>query len=77
MIKWLEELRGENEKGSVSHPSNNGATTDVYSLVEIQNGKLSLMNNETGDLYEDVPVPEVILETKSFQHWKRVRMLYL
>jgi len=53
-LKWLEELRGgdgSSEKKTV------GQEEEILSIIELEDNRLSLMQDETGDIYEDVPLP--------------------
>lgn len=55
MLKWLESLRG----GEVPKKSQAGSSqqAQVLSIIDLVEGKLSLMDDETGDTYEDISLP--------------------
>jgi hypothetical protein len=55
MIKWLEALRGGGTL-DISDEGDNGKP-QILSLIDIADGKVSLMNDDTGDAYEDIPLP--------------------
>lgn len=55
MLKWLENLRG----GGAGAADEEGkpTKTQILSLIDLIDDKMSLMDDDTGDLYEDVVVP--------------------
>jgi Eukaryotic elongation factor 5A hypusine, DNA-binding OB fold len=56
MLKWLEALRGST--ALVSQDSVKvAASTQLVSLIDLVDNKMSLMDTETGDTYDDVPLP--------------------
>lgn len=58
MMKWLEDLRGAsgtNANNEASQPS----ATQILTVIDISNdGIISLMDNESGDTYDNVPLPK-------------------
>lgn len=71
LLKWLEVLRGgettmnalENDAPGSQTMTTTTTTTQLLSLIDLMNGKLSLMDDETGDTFEDVPLPQGDLGT--------------
>ena len=60
MLKWLEELRGTTGKSSsTSDTTSPKATTCTLSIIDLDADSkvLSLMNDETGDTYDNIPLP--------------------
>lgn len=57
MLKWLEALRGGTTSVSTGSVVGQGST-QLLSLIDISsNDTLSLMDSETGDCYDDIPLP--------------------
>ncbi|KAG7338585.1 elongation factor 5A hypusine-like protein [Nitzschia inconspicua] len=57
MIKWLEDLRGNDEKSSLGREVNGTALTYILSVIELESGFMTLMHDETGDTFENVAIP--------------------
>jgi hypothetical protein len=57
MIKWLEDLRGaENESRSASY-MNDASVTCILSVIEMETDYMTLMQEDTGNTFENVPIP--------------------
>ncbi|CAB9514265.1 expressed unknown protein [Seminavis robusta] len=58
MLKWIEELRGTT--GSGGKPSKKHSKAIKFSVIDLDadNKKFSLMQEESGDTFEDLPLPE-------------------
>ncbi len=54
MIKWLEALRGGGSLDAVQHED---SVFQLLSLIDIVNDTISLMDDDTGDSFEDIPLP--------------------
>jgi hypothetical protein len=65
MIKWLQELRGiDNEKGrrrsteGDSSTKSSSSASCILSVIDVENNKLTLMLEDTGDTYDDISLPK-------------------
>ena len=53
MIKWLEDIRG-----GPGMASTKTMLTQILSVIDVQGEKISLINDNSGDIFEEVPLPE-------------------
>ena len=55
MLKWLETIRGAEAGGA--NDKDQPSKTQLLSLIDLIADKMSLMDDDTGDLFEDVILP--------------------
>lgn len=60
MLKWLEEFRGDVSQAKAATCGAGGREV-VLSLIDLEGNKMSLMNDDTGDTHDDVPLPKTEL----------------
>ena len=56
MLKWLETLRGDETPG-IAAGNAPGSLRKTFSLIDLVDGKLSLIDEDTGETYDDIPLP--------------------
>jgi hypothetical protein len=57
MIKWLEDLRGANNRSGLSSCDNDASVICILSVIEMENNYMTLMQDDTGNTFEKVPTP--------------------
>lgn len=55
MLKWIEEIRGAG--GGDGKEKDSKTSLIKFSVIDLDGGKLSLMQEDTGETYEDIPLP--------------------
>jgi Eukaryotic elongation factor 5A hypusine, DNA-binding OB fold len=58
MINWLEDLRGTQQRSTSAGDNNDKQDTYILSVIELENGILTLMYDDTGDTFENIPLPK-------------------
>jgi hypothetical protein len=56
MIKWLEDLRGTPLNQSQPNNRELSGNVVILSVIDFENGRITLMSDETGDTFDNVPI---------------------